>query len=87
MVFEFLKCSSDEMWSLPFPTRVTIDEASFKYYWRVLNVILKKSLRITTSSICFNLTAGKMTNTKAHQRTILKGKKTSRGSETQKYAV
>jgi hypothetical protein len=48
----------------------------------MVEMILKESPRIIISPIqyVFNLTAGNMANTIAHQRTNLKVKKTRRGS-------
>jgi hypothetical protein len=52
-------------------------QAILKYYWRVLNVILKKSPIniISPKPYIFNLTERKMVNTIVHQRTSLKVKK------------
>jgi hypothetical protein len=54
----------------------SIVEASLKYYGRVIIVILKKYQELLFLQYVFNLISGKMANTIAHQRTILKGEKT-----------
>jgi hypothetical protein len=51
----------------------SVVEASLKYYWRMLNVIMNKSPISIIYPICFQLNHGKMANAITHQR-ILKVK-------------